>query len=201
MGKKQELMAVFEQMKELISSFQDEADRIRTNTGLTEEARDRRIRELTENNTSAVQALHEKAVKILEDAQTALQDKWKAGSADRLTDAAYQAGITNALKMIEVGAVDVVGFPDLIGVYAEDANVLRAIRLIIEKTYPENLRRSFLELIPVDTRARTLEKLEQVRRDINDYLNVSALNSHNFGVRWALSSKYVYDGLKDDLSV
>jgi len=201
MNKKQALLAVFDRMKALIDAYQDEVGKIKTNTDLTQEARDRKIRELMEQKAPTIQALHEEAVKILEDAQASLQDKWKAGSADRLTDAAYQAGISNALKMIEVGAVDVVGFPDLINVYAEDANVLRAIRLIIEKNYPEELRRRFLELIPADTRTNTLNRLQQVRRDIDDYLNVSALNSHNFGMRWALSARYVYDGLKDDLSV
>ena len=198
---KQKLLAVFDRMKALIDAFQDAVKKIQTNTDLTQEARDRKIRELTEANAATVQELHEEAVKILEAALAALQAKWKAGSAGRLTDAAYQAGLANALKMIEVGAVDVVGFPDLISVYAEDANVLQAIRRIIEKNYPEEERRRFLALVPVDTRAQTLKRLEQVRRDIDNYLNIAALNSHNFALRWALSDKYVYDGLKDDLSV
>lgn len=201
MGAKQDLLRVYDQMKILVDGFQNRVRDIRSDTDLTETGKENAIRELIRSKESQIDALHSEAREIVGNALVSIRAAWKAGSVGRLKDGAYQAGLSNALKMVEVRAVDIMSFPELIEVYQDDVNALAAFRNIISSSYPEDMRREYMKLIPGDTRRNTEQTLEQIRSDIDAYISRNALQAHNIGMAFAISRKYMYDILNDDLTV
>ena len=200
MTRKEELMQIFEDMKEIVTNFQTEIQKIRNNSNYSTAYKEKKINELRDDWAAPkVQELRNRAIDLITSAQTALEQKWTAGTAGRLDDAGYQTGLANVLQMLNLNAIPAAGLPAVIEVYKDDANALNAIRAIVDG-YEEHRKMEYLKLIPHDPRTATKQILDQVIREIDTMLNMNQLYTHNFAMGFGLRKKYIYDSLNDDLS-
>ena len=200
MTRKEELMKVFEDMKDIINVYQQEVEKIRNNSDYSESFKESKIADLRESwGRPRVKEYHDKAIQIIADAQTALETKWTAGTAGKLTDAGYQTGLANVLQMLQMNAIPAVGFADLVEVYKDDMNALNAFRAVVD-LYEDHRKKEYLSLIPHDPREATHQLLNQARNEIDTMISMEQLNSHNFAMGFGLRKRFIYDTLNDDLS-
>lgn len=200
MTKKEELMKVFDDVKDIVRNFQTEVEKIRNNSDYSQSYKDRKISELREEwARPKITELHNKALALIASAESALEKKWTAGAVGRLSDAGYQTGLANILQMLKLDAIPAAGLPAILEVYKDDLNAVNAIRAIVEG-YEEHRKKEYLPLIPHDPRTATGAVLKQVKVEIDSLINMEQLNAYNFAMGFGLRKKYIYDSLNDDLS-
>lgn len=200
MTKKEQLMQIFADMKEIVTNFQTEVQKIRNNSNYSTAYKDKKIADLRDEWAAPrVNELRNKAVELIVAAKRDLETKWTAGTAGKLSDAGYQTGLANVLQMLRLNAIPAAGLPAVIEVYKDDANAINAIRAIVDG-YEEHRKKEFLPLIPHDPRTATGKILDQVVVEIDTMLNMNQLYSDNFAMGFGLRKKYIYDALNDDLS-
>lgn len=201
MTKKEELLKVFQDVKDVVNVFQQEVEKIKNNSILSESGRDQKIKELQDEWLKPrIQEYHDQAVKVIESARAAAEKSWTDGGAGKLTDAGYQTGLANVLQMLSLKAIPAAGFSDVIEVYKDDLNALNAIRAIVDG-YEEHLKVQYLPSIPHDTRVNSRKAWKQLIPEIDSMINMELLNSHNAGMGFEVRKKYLFDELGDDLTV
>ena len=185
----------------LNESHHRELEKIAVNAALSQEGKNARTAEQQAKDARTAERLNGEALAIIDEARAAIEKRWHDASAGRLTDEGYQSGISNAIRMAELGVIDKVSLPDIVEAYKDDLTTLNAIGAIIEKSYPEHVKKDLLPLIPADTRQATLDNFEQMRKDINKIIGAKALESNNLITRIALTNRYIIQVLNDDLSL
>lgn len=213
MSRKEDLIRTFKEYKEKYESMQMQAAEINKNTVYTPEGRERLIVQLIDSFTPTVSLYHDKAANIIDTGLMILSEKWKENSAEKLTDGGYQAGLTNVIKILEMG---VVGSKDdiqnIIDVYKGDYNALAVIREILYKSKDEEIQK-FASLVPGDNRGENKRLLSQLHSNVDKYINVDTVrgvskswNAFNHGMTSVSSSmdsmsKFVQDRLGDNLEL
>lgn len=167
MSKKSELLSLVKGYAESQNSIYQKIDDINKNNELTPEGKDIRINKLVESFSSKAQNTHDRAILIVDSAIKSLQDKWKANSSGKLLDSNYQIGLSNAIKMIETGAITKLkDFKNIIDVYKDDYNALATISGLVRTDRPD-----LLMAIPVDNREYNLKLLNDLRNNIDNNIN------------------------------
>lgn len=167
MSKKSELLSLVKGYAESQNSIYQKIDDINKNNELTPEGKDIRINKLVESFSSKAQNTHDRAISIVDNAIKSLQDKWKANSSGKLLDSNYQIGLSNAIKMIETGAITKLeDFKNIIDVYKDDYNALATISGLVRTDRPD-----LLIAIPVDNREYNLKLLNDLRNNIDNNIN------------------------------
>lgn len=198
MSKKRELVNVIQSYKDKQEVFKNKVTEICRNTDLSQEGAEKGVNELAAPFESVAQNVHDKAIKLLDDGILALKDKWRNNTAGKLLDSNYQIGLANTIKMIEAGAISSKeDFKNIIEVYKDDYNALSTIRNILG-TGTNKLE--LLMLIPEDTREYNMKLLNDLRNNIDSYINP-------FSIRDLLSMSldnmvhFINTRLKDDFTV
>lgn len=200
MTKKEQLMQIFTDMKDIVNNFQTEVKKIRNNPNYSTAYKDQKVTDLRDEWAAPrVMELRNRAIELIAAAKRDLETKWTAGTAGKLSDAGYQTGLANVLQMLRLNAIPAAGLPAVIEVYKDDANAINAIRAIVDG-YEEHRKKEFLPLIPHDPRTATGKILDQVVVEIDTMLNMNQLYSDNFAMGFGLRKKYIYEALNDDLS-
>lgn len=168
---------------------------------------------LLDNFEPIVQQDHDEAVKIINQGLEALATVWKNSSAGKLTDSGYQAGLSNVIKALELGAIrEKDDIQNIIDTYAGDFNALAMIKKILKNSNDETLV-LYASMVPEDNRDKNKRLLNQLKGNVDTYMNVNALknaskawNSFNQGLTGVSASmdsmaEFVETKLGDDLEL
>lgn len=132
MSKKTELINLFKEFKNRYETVHIQADEIRRNVAYTEIGREQAMKQLLDSFAPTVQLYHDKAIAAIDQGLEGLAEKWKKGSTGKLFDAGYQAGLTNVVKMLEMGAVtEKEDVRNIIDTYLGDYSALALIKAVL----------------------------------------------------------------------
>ena len=198
MSKKRELLNVIEGYKRQQELFKSKVTQIESKPYLTQEGKEMEIEKIATPFKEVAQNTQNRALQILNSGIEALERKWRDNSAGRLLDSNYQIGLTNAMKMIEAGAItSQEDFQNIINVYKDDYNALAMLRSLAskcEKVY------GFSVSIPKDNREYNRKLLNDTKNNIERYIN-------SFSIRDSLTMNldgminFIKTRLKDDLTI
>lgn len=177
MSKKTELIQIFSEYQRKYEEVQLQIENIRKSTAYTEQGKIEEINRIIDGFTSTVQTYHDMAVSLIEKATNDLESKWKNNSTSKLLDSGYQAGLSNVIKMFEIGAIttkdDIVS---IIETYQGDFNAMAIISKMISNSNDANVK-DCIFLVPKDNREKNKQLLNQLRNNVNAYINVGNINS------------------------
>ena len=105
MSKKTDLIKLFSEFKDRYNTVQAKVAEIQKSEAYTSTGKEQTIKKLMEEFKPTMQLYHDKAIEAIDSGVAALQAKWRANSSGRLSDAGYQLGLGNVLKMLEAGAI------------------------------------------------------------------------------------------------
>lgn len=172
MSKKTELIKVFKDYKGKYEILQGEVQKVNQNTELTPEGRENAISRLLEYFNSVVTSHHDKAVDIIDKGMVALTETWKNNTTGKLTDSGYQAGLSNVLKMLELGTIQSTeDLQNIVNTYKDDFNAVAAIENMIKAKGIIGVT------FPVDNREKNRQLLNQLRGNVDLYINNERLKS------------------------
>lgn len=176
MSKKTELLNVIENYKRSQEGFKNKVNALNENTDLSQEGRDKRVNELGKEFYPVAQRAYDNAIKVLDSGIEALEQKWRNNTTGKLTDSNYQIGLANAIKMIETGSItNKEDFKNIINVYKDDYNALATIKNLLGT---DSDKVGLLVLIPKDTREYNRKLLNDLRNNIERYINpINTMNS------------------------
>lgn len=213
MSKKTELIKVFKDYKEKYEAVQAKKIEIDKSELYTPEGREEVISKLLDNFGPIVQQDHDEAVKIIDQGLAALATVWKNSSAGKLTDSGYQAGLSNVIKALELGAIrEKDDIQNIIDMYSGDFNALAMIKKILKNSNDEAVV-SYASMVPEDKRDRNKQLLNQLKCNVDTYMSINTLktasrawNSFNRGLTGVSASmdsmaEFVETKLGDDLKL
>lgn len=176
MSKKTELLNVIQNYKKSQEGFENKVNELNENTDLSQEGRDKRVNELGKEFYPVAQRAYDNAIKVLDSGIEALEQKWRNNTTGKLTDSNYQIGLANAIKMIETGSItNKEDFKNIINVYKDDYNALATIKNLLGT---DSDKVGLLVLIPKDTREYNRKLLNDLRNNIERYINpINTMNS------------------------
>lgn len=210
MSKKTELLNVIENYKKSQEGFENKVNELNENTELSQEGRDKRVNELGKEFYPVAQRAYDNAIKVLDSGIEALEQKWRNNTTGKLTDSNYQIGLANVIKMIETGSItNKEDFKNIINVYKDDYNALATISNLIG---PDSDKVGLLVLIPKDTREYNRKLLNDLRNNIERYINpINTMNSFDIkdeligqnSLTMALDSmvQFINTRLKEDFTI
>ena len=198
MSKKSELLNVIEGYKRQQELFKEKVNEIESRPYLMQEGKEIEIEKIAIPFKEVAQNYQNRALQILNSGIEALEKKWRDNSAGRLLDSNYQIGLTNAMKIIESGAItNQEDFQNIINVYKDDYNalaMLRSLAVNCEKVY------GFSVLIPKDNREYNKKSLNDIKNNIQKYISP-------YSIRESLTMSllgiidFINTRLKDDLTI
>ena len=213
MSKKTELINLFKEFKNRYETVQARVEEIRKSEAYTEIGREQAITQLLDGFAPTVQLYHDKAIAAIDQGLEGLAEKWRKGSTGKLFDAGYQAGLSNVVKMLEMGAItEKEDVKNIIDTYTGDYSALALIKTVLVKSEHHILRDCAL-LIPADNREYNRRLLGQLRDNVDQNINISTLqavskswNSFNQGLTSVSISmdsmaQFVADRLGDNLEL
>lgn len=140
--------------------------------------------------------MHDRMIETVARGLERLEEKWAAATVGKLTDAGYQSGLANVVKMLELEALtDPKDVDNLIAAYQEDYNAMAVIKRILLNCQNEELRASALK-IPKDRREETRERLAKLQERIRECVNIHAVEEGAKGQLSGFTSlSFSLDGL------
>lgn len=210
MSKKSELIQLFKEFKDRYSTIQTRIAEVQKSDAYTDIGREQTIGKILEEFQPTVQLYHDKAIAAIDNGLAALQSKWKANSAGRLSDAGYQIGLGNVIKMIETGAIhDRDDMQNIIETYKDDYNAMATIKNILPKS---EQAADFVGLIPVDNREYNKKLLGELRNNIDLHMNPGMaqmglntghplMGASSTAISMDSMAEFVNSRLSDDLSL
>ena len=198
MSKRSELLNIIEGYKRQQEEFKSKVTKIENTMYLTEEGKANEIEKIAIPFGEVAQNYQDRALETLDSGIEALEKKWRDNSAGRLLDSNYQIGLTNAMKMIEAGAItNQEDFQNIINVYKDDYNALAMLRSLsskCEKIY------GFSVLIPKDNRGYNKKSLNNLRNNIEIHMSPYRIKeSLSTGLESNIT--FIKTRLKDDLTI
>lgn len=177
MSKKAKLINIFKTFKTEYESVQSKVTGIRNSESYTEEGKQQECNAVLDAFAGTVRQYHDQATAIINDGMQALDDSWNAQDAKHLNDGAYQAGLSNVIKMLELDAVkDVGAIKNIINNYSSDPTATEVIRALLAKSSDEDVR-SCASFIAVNNREESKRLLIQLRNNIDKYISIAALKN------------------------
>lgn len=213
MSKKTELINLFKEFKNRYETVQAQVEGVRKNVAYTEIGREQAVKQLLDGFAPTVQLYHDKAIAAIDQGLEGLAERWKKGSTGKLFDAGYQAGLSNVVKMLEMGTVtEKEDVQNIIDTYIGDYSALALIKAVLVKSEHATLKDCTL-LIPADNREYNRRLLGQLRDNVDQNINIATMqtvskswNSFNQGmtsVSMSMDSfvQFVTDRLGDNLEL
>ncbi len=210
MSKKADLIKLFGEYKNRYNTVLAKLTEIRNSDAFTPTGKEQAINKLMEEFKPTAHLYHDKAIEAIDGGLAGLQAKWRANSSGRLSDAGYQLGLGNVLKMLEAGAIrERDDMQNIIDTYKDDYNAMATIKSLISKS---SQTMDFIGIIPVDNREYNKKLLMDLRNnvdlDINPGMATMGFNTGNSflgtsSVSMAMDSMadFVNTRLADDLSL
>lgn len=175
MSKKTELINIFRNYKTSYNETLEKIKAIRSSTEYTEQGKEQKIKEVLNNLQDLCTSSHDKAISLIDTAIENMRNKRYTNSTSKLNDTGYQDGLSNTIKMLEIGAIrSEEDIKNIVEYYKDDYNALSAIRNIISKNANDFSTVNILELIPEDNREKTQNLLIQLKTNIDNYISSSA---------------------------
>lgn len=175
MSKKTELIKVFKDYKTKYDAVQVKKGEIDKSTLYTPEGRAEVVEKLLTDFAPTVQMYHDKAVEIIDTGLVALAEKWKKSSVGKLMDSGYQAGLSNVIKMLELGTVQKKDdLQNIIDTYAGDFNALAVIKKVLKNSGNKVLQDV---VMPEDNREKNKQLLAQLRGNVDRNINNETLKT------------------------
>lgn len=166
MSKKTELVNVFKDYKAKYEILQGEVQKVNQNVELTPEGREIALSRLFEYFNSIATTNHDKAIQLIDNGMEALAEVWRKNSTDKLTDGGYQAGLSNVIKMLELGTIQTTeDLQNIVDTYKDDFNAIAVIENIVKAKAITGV------VFPVDNRERNRQLLNQLKGNIGRYIN------------------------------
>lgn len=173
MSKKTELIQVFKGYKAKYDDLQVKKLEIDSSLLYTPEGKKEAISRLLEDFLPTVQRYHDNAAAIIDKCMEDLVEKWKNESAGKLLDTGYQSGLSNVIKMLELGAIQKKeDLQNIIDTYVGDFNALAVIEKVLKKSRNELLKDV---TIPKDNREENRKLLNQLRKNVDSYISTESL--------------------------
>jgi hypothetical protein len=177
MSKKTELINLFMEYKSRYEAVYVQVTEINRNPAYTELGREQAVRRTMDGFAPTVQLYHDKVVNVINAGLDRLAETWKKSSAGKLLDSGYQAGLSNVIKMLEIGAIrEREDIQNIIDTYAGDFNALSVIAEILKNSGDEVLR-SYASLVPEDNREKNRRLLNQLRENVDIHINLNTLQN------------------------
>lgn len=203
MSKKIELINLFKEFKNRYETVQAQVAEIQRNIAYTEIGREQAVKQLLDSFAPTVKLYHDKAIAAIDQGLEGLAERWKKGSTGKLFDAGYQAGLTNVVKMLEIGAVtEKEDVQNIIDTYTGDYSALALIKTVLAKSENFSLKDCAL-LIPADNREYNRRLLGQLRDNVDQTMNIYTFNQGLASVSMSMDSfvQFVTDRLGDNLEL
>lgn len=209
MSKKTELIKVLEDFNKIYEKTMHDMEEVLVSDNLTEVGKEQKLQQLTNMVAPMITGLHDKAVTIIETSIQALEEKWKKNAAGKITDVEYQVGLTNVVKMIEMGAISSESdVQNLVKEFSGNFNALEMIKKTLDNSSDMDVR-MLAHNIPEDHRQRNRELLKQLQGHVDENIRVAAVdngmkrwdgfNSPNLSIDGMLN--FVTDKLTDELEL
>lgn len=210
MSKKEEILQVLKQFKnayeKLEGTIRDKkASGLYTDIGFEKEKQ-----ALIQSVAPGIQNMHNQLIQLVDSGMSDLENKWRRVTTGKLSDAGYQIGLSNVLKMLELGAIsEKQDIENIIQTYQEDYNAMSAISWMISNNQSEDVR-SYATMIPKDNRNYTRNLIKKFRNNIDGVVTVYAVENSLSEETPEFSSlslslngmmEFVNDRLGEDLNV
>jgi hypothetical protein len=203
MSKKTELINLFKEFKNRYETVQAQVEGVRKNVAYTEIGREQAVKQLLDGFAPTVLLYHDKAIAAIDQGLEGLAERWKKGSTGKIFDAGYQAGLSNVVKMLEMGAVtEKEDVQNIIDTYMGDYSALALIKTVLVKSENIALKDCAL-LIPADNREYNRRLLGQLRDNVDQNINIYTFNQGLASVSMSMDSfvQFVTDRLGDNLEL
>ena len=203
MSKKTELINLFKEFKNRYETVQAQVAEVQRNVAYTEIGREQAVKQLLDGFTPTVQLYHDKAIAAIDQGLEGLAERWKKSSTGKLFDAGYQAGLSNVVKMLEMGAVtEKEDVQNIIDTYTGDYSALALIKTVLVKSENIALKDCAL-MIPSDNREYNRRLLGQLRDNVGESMNIYTFNQGLVSVSMSLDGmiQFVMDRLGDNLEL
>lgn len=212
MSRKMNLINVFRECKAQWENAQNEIREIYTGNKYSEEYQEEATKEVLKKFQPVIQTYHDRAIEMIDSGMNALAERWRKNGIGRLTDGGYQAGLSNVIKMLEMGAIsEKTDVENIVAMYSEDANAMAAIRKILIGC-DNRVLLDCVHKIPEDHREKNKELLKQLKTNVNTYMNADLVYTivdnwkFNYGLSGVLISidgmeQFVMDRLDDNLEL
>lgn len=203
MSKKAELINLLNEFKNRYETVQAQVAEIQRNVAYTEIGREQAVKQLLDSFAPTVQLYHDKALAAIDQGLDGLVERWKKSSTGKLFDAGYQAGLTNVVKMLEMGAVtEKEDVKNIIDTYMGDHSALALIKTVLAKSESIALKDCAL-LIPADNREYNRRLLGQLRDNVDQSMNIYSFNQGLVSVSMSIDGmiQFVTDRLGDNLEL
>lgn len=201
MSKKTELINLFKEFKNRYEAVQGQVEGVRKNVAYTEIGREQAIKQLLDGFAPTVQLYHDKAIAAIDQGLEGLAERWKKSSTGKLFDAGYQAGLSNVVKMLEMGAVtEKEDVQNIIDTYIGDYSALALIKTVLVKSENIALKDCAL-LIPADNREYNRRLLGQLRDNVDQNMNIYTFNQGLALMSIEGMIQFVTDRLGDNLEL
>jgi len=199
MSKKTELINVFKTYNNKNVDILEKIAAINNSNDFTPAGAEKKINDIISTFQVVATQYHDNAISIIDSGLKALEDKWKANSAGRLSDSNYQIGLANTIKMIEAGAItDPEDFKNIIDVYKDDYNALAMIKNLLKSDDPKYIELAML--IPKDNREYNKKLLNDLRNNVDININPHIIKN-NVSMSLESMAQFVTDRLGDNLEL
>ena len=201
MSKKTELINLFKEFKNQYETVQAQVAEIQRNVAYTEIGREQAVKQLLDSFAPTVQLYRDKSITAIDLGLEGLAERWKKGSTGKLFDAGYQAGLSNVVKMLEMGAItEKEDVQNIIDTYMGDYSALALIKTVLTKSENIALKDCAL-LIPVDNREYNRRLLGQLRDNVDQSMNIYTFNQGMALMSIEGMIQFVTDRLGDNLEL
>lgn len=205
MSKKTELLNTLNRCKAEFQEVSNRIQAIRKSEEYTTEGKDNIINRIKQDFSPAVVQYHDRAIEIIENGLSALNQKWKSGSTEKLMDSGYQMGLSNIIKMLEMGVIrNEDDIKNIIEIYKEDYNAIAIIKEILLRNADITIS-GYANCIPKDNREKNKELLKKLIENINNYISIEAFDMQHslFNVSLALDGSILFleSRFNDDLEL
>ena len=201
MSKKIELITLFKEFKNRYETVQAQVAEVQRNVAYTERGREQAVKQLLNGFAPTVQLYHDEAIAAIDKGLEGLTERWKKSSTGKLFDGGYQAGLSNVVKMLEMGAVtEKEDVQNIIDTYIGDYSALALIKTVLAKSEHASLKDCAL-LIPADNREYNRRLLGQLRDNVDQSMNIYTFNQGVVPMSLDGMIQFVTDRLGDNLEL
>lgn len=167
MSKKSDLKALIQKYKAAGDQMSKRISEIKKSNNFTFEYKNQLVQEEKQKLAVLGQQTKEKALQIVKEGMTSISKTARPNA----QDPNYQLGLSNALKLLELGAnnMNKDDIKTLLEPFAGDHIATAAFRGALTNSGMKPMET--IGLLPVDERGNSIKKLQGVENIINDYIN------------------------------
>lgn len=176
MSRKTAITDSFQAFKKAHAAAKEKIKQINSNPAYSPEGKAEQVAKVRADFAAEAETYRNAAIAAIDAGSQELQTKWSKGTAARLLDSGYQAGLANTIKAFEGGTVtrqeDAAA---IVEAYKGDYVALAALRNAFLANSNETVR-GFSGLIPADNRDKNGQMLKQIRDNAARYMTEKSLN-------------------------